>query len=361
MLNELNKKRTIVLIDDTPLMHKIINRTLGEEYDLAFFTSGREAVSKLDEIKPDLILLDVEMPDLDGFETIKLIKHNENMADVPVIFLTAKNDVEFELRALSLGAIDYINKPFSNQLLTKRVEIHINQTVQKRELANFNENLQEMVREKTKVIKELQYAIVFALADLVEMRDHFTGGHILRTQEYFKLILDYLAENNIYQDALKEVDATLLLEASQLHDIGKVAIPDAILLKPARLAPEEFNVMKTHTTIGYNAVRKAMELTSDREFLSIATQIALFHHEKWDGTGYPHKLKGENIPLFARIMAIVDVYDALVSKRHYKEKMDHKEAMKILVEGRGTHFDPILVDTVVNINEKFAKISQNNT
>ena len=358
MLNERSEKRTVMLIDDTPLIHKIVNGALSEEYDLVFFTSGREAAGKLDEIKPDLILLDVEMPEIDGFDTIKLIKQNEKMEDVPVIFLTAKNDVEFELKALSLGAVDYINKPFSNQLLMKRVEIHINQALHQRALANYNETLQEMVREKTKIIKELQEAIVFTLSDLVEMRDNFTGGHILRTQEYFKLILDYLAENNIYQDALQGVDTRLMLEAAQLHDIGKVAIPDAILLKPARLSTEEFDVMKTHTTIGYNAVLKAMELTEDNGFLNIATQIALYHHEKWDGSGYPNKLLGENIPLPARIMAVVDVYDALVSKRHYKEKMVHREAMKILTEGRGTHFDPVIIDAVVSINEKFAEVSE---
>ena len=357
MLNEFIKKRTVMLIDDALLIYKIVNIALGEKYNLEFFTSSREALDKLDEVKPDLILLDVEMPDIDGCETIKLIKQNENMRDVPVIFLTVKNDVEFELHALSLGAVDYVTKPFSNQLLMKRVEIHIMQAVHQRMLADYNETLQKKVQEKTKIIEELQNAIVFTLSDLVEMRDHFTGGHVFRTQEYFKVILDYFAENNIYQDILKNIDIRVMLEASQLHDIGKVAIPDSILLKPARLTQVEFDVMKTHTIIGCNAVQRAMELTEYSDFLNIATQIALFHHEKWDGTGYPNKLQGENIPLPARIMAIVDVYDALVSKRHYKEKMDHSEAMKMLIEGRGTHFDPVIVDAVVNMNEEFKKIS----
>ncbi len=358
MLNEfMNVKFTILLVDDSPVIHKIVKRVLEENYNVVSFLSGVEAVDKLDEIQPDLVLLDVEMPDLDGFETIKLMKQKEIMESVPIIFLTAKNDVNFEFEALELGAVDYINKPFANPLLLKRVEIHLTHAIQKRTLSHYNEDLQEMVQEKTKIIKELQYAIVYTLADLVEMRDNSTGGHVLRTQSYFQLILDYLAEKDIYQAVLKDLDQRVLLEASQLHDVGKVAISDAILLKPGKLTPEEFEIMKTHTVIGYNAIVRAMELTNDKEFLNIASIVALSHHEKWDGSGYPNGLTGENIHVAGRIMAIVDVYDALVSERPYKKKMSHAQAMQILIDGRGTHFDPILIDAVVAINEKFEEIS----
>ncbi len=358
MINEfVDDKFTILLVDDSPLIHKIVKRGIGDIYNIVSYTNGAEAIENLNAVNPDLVLLDVEMPEIDGFETIKLMQENEIMKNVPIIFLTAKNDVDFEFQALELGAVDYINKPFANPLLLKRVEIHLSYAIQKRNLSNYNEDLQEMVQEKTKIIRELQYAIVFTLADLVEMRDNSTGGHVLRTQEYFKLILEYLEEKNIYQDVLKKIDKRLLLEASQLHDIGKVAIPDAILLKPGRLDFEEFEIMKTHTTIGYKAILRAMELTNDKEFLSFAALVALTHHEKWDGTGYPNKLKGEDIPIAGRIMAIVDVYDALVSERHYKKKMSHEEALKILLDGRGTHFDPMVIDAVMAINEKFREIS----
>ncbi len=358
MVNDiLESKFTVMLVDDSPVIHKIVKKVLQDTYNVVSFTSGAEAVAKLDEVNPDLILLDVEMPELDGFDTIKLMKQNKNTQDTPIIFLTAKNDVNFEFEALELGAVDYINKPFANPLLLKRVEIHLTHAIQKRTLAHYNEDLQEMVAEKTKIIKELQYAIIFTLADLVEMRDNSTGGHVLRTMTYFKLILQYLEENDIYQDVLRDMDKRMLLEASQLHDVGKVAISDAILLKPGRLTPEEFEIMKTHTTIGYNAIVKAMELTHDKEFLKLAAIVALSHHEKWDGSGYPNGLSGDDIHIAGRIMAIVDVYDALVSERHYKKKMSHEEAMNILLEGRGKHFDPILIDVVVAINDKFEEAS----
>ncbi len=352
------KKATVLVIDDSPVIHKIVRRVLERGYNVFSCTSGSEANEKLDDINPDLILLDVEMPELDGFETIKLLRQHEKIENVPIIFLTAKNDVDFEFQAFELGAVDYINKPFANPLLIKRVEIHLSHAMQKKRLSTYNEDLQDMVQEKTKIIKELQNAIVFTLADLVEMRDNSTGGHVMRTQTYFKLILDYLNENNFYQDELKDADHRLLLEASQLHDVGKVAIPDAILLKPGKLTPDEFEIMKSHTVIGYRAIVKAMELTTERQFLEFAAQVALTHHEKWDGSGYPSKLSETDIPIAGRIMAIVDVYDALVSERHYKPKFSHEKSLSILLEGRGTHFDPVLVDAVVALSAEFEEISR---
>lgn len=340
----------IMIVDDSPLIHKIVRRALEDKYELVSFNSGIEAVEQVEAMKPDLVLLDVEMPGADGFETIKLLQKASCMKDVPVIFLTARNDVEFELQAFDLGAMDYINKPFSNPLLVKRVDIHIKQAIDKKTLSEDNQ-------EKTKTIQDLQSAIVYTLADLVEMRDNSTGGHVFRTQRYFEIILDYLAENDVYQDILRGMDRRLLLEASQLHDVGKVAIPDAILLKPARLTPQEFEIMKTHTTIGYSAIRRAMDLTSDKEFLEFASQVALSHHERWDGKGYPNMLSGPAIPIAGRVMAIVDVYDALVSERHYKDAMTHEDSMRIVTDGRGSHFDPVLIDACVAVNEKFKQVS----
>ncbi len=349
---------TILLVDDSPLIHKIVKRALGEQYNVVSYVSAKDAVDALNEIKPDLVLLDVEMPEMDGFATIKLMLQNKITDGIPIIFLTAKNDVEFEFQALELGAVDYINKPFANPLLVKRVEIHLAHAIQKKTLSEYNNNLTHMVREQTKIIKELQYAIVYTLADLVEMRDNTTGGHVLRTQTYFKLILDYLDDHDLYRDELEHADYHQMIEASQLHDIGKVAIPDAILLKPARLTEDEFEIMKTHTTIGYNAILKAMELTSEKNFLMHAAEVALLHHEKWDGTGYPNGISGTSIPISARIMAIVDVYDALVSERPYKKKMTHDEAMHILRKGKATHFDPILIEAIEALQYKFEEISK---
>ncbi len=355
---ELAQKLRIAVIDDSPVVVKIVKRTLEDLYDVIDFPSGGDALTELGRVIPDLILLDVEMPTMNGFDTLKLIKQKKELVDVPVIFLTSKNDVDFELEALALGAVDYINKPFASQLLIKRVELHLSHALQQKALSNYNNDLQKMVAEKTEIIKELQFAIVYTLADLVEIRDSSTGGHVLRTQKYFKVILDYLSEHDLYQETLRGVDQRLLLEASQLHDIGKVAIPDSILLKPARLTPEEFEIMKTHTTIGYNAILRAMELTNDKEFLNFAAVVAITHHEKWNGSGYPNGLSGTDIPIAGRIMAVVDVYDALVSERHYKKSMSHEEAMKIIIEGRATHFDPVLVDGFLEINEKFREISK---
>ncbi len=351
-------KFTILLIDDSPLIQKIVKKVLEGQYRVIAYSSWREVCEQLDEVKPDLILLDVEMPETDGFEVLVRLKERNVTQNIPIIFLTSKTDVDFEFKALELGAVDYINKPFANSLLLKRVEIHLSHAIQKRALANYNDDLQERVREKTKIIKELQYAIVFTLADLVEMRDNTTGGHVLRTQEYFKLILDYLDEHGIYQEELKGIEQNTLLEASQLHDIGKVAIPDAILLKPAKLTAEEFEIMKNHTIIGYNTILHAMDLTTDKDFLQTAAEVAYTHHEKWDGTGYPRGLAGSDIPIAGRIMAIVDVYDALVSERPYKKKMTHAQAMKILLEGRGTHFDPVLIDAIFEVQSKFEDISK---
>ncbi len=357
-MSETTTRPLIVAIDDSPVVLRFITRAVSEMYDCKTATSGEEGLLLIANENPELILLDVEMPDMSGFDTIKILKQNPATVNIPVIFLTGKNDVEFELEALKLGAVDYINKPFATPLLLKRVEMQMRLAQNQRELKHYNDNLQHMVAEKTEIIKELQYAIVFTLADLVEMRDGSTGGHVLRTQTYFKLMLEYLAANDILQDELRGIEPALLLEASQLHDIGKVAIPDAILLKPGRLTPEEFEIMKTHVVIGNKAIKNAMELTRDKEFLNFAAIVALTHHEKWDGTGYIGGLKGKEIPIAGRIMALVDVYDALVSERHYKKAMPHEKAIAIIVDGRGSHFDPELVDAFLAINESFDAIHQ---
>ncbi|MEG0617360.1 MAG: response regulator, partial [Oscillospiraceae bacterium] len=296
-----------MIIDDSEVLLEMTRQVLCDIYELFTFSQSPEAILQMRQISPDMVLLDYEMPNLNGLQIIRWMRENEALKDIPVIFLTSYQDVKFELEAFKLGAVDYVHKPFAPALLLKRIEVHLEHAERQANLLHSNGSLLEELEEKAKIIKELQYAIVFTLSDLVEMRDKSTGGHILRTTEYYKLILDYIKDNDIYPDLINGINMELVLEAAQLHDIGKVAIPDAILLKPARLTHDEFETMKTHTLIGYNAILKAMQLTHSREFLNIAAVVALTHHERWDGTGYPHSLEGDAIPLVGRIMAVVDV------------------------------------------------------
>ncbi len=352
------QRRKLLVIDDSPIIHKIVREVLKDVCDVESAHSANEAFELLGKAKPDLILLDVEMPEKTGFEAIQELKRNPDYEDIPVIFLTAQNDMSFEIKAFELGAVDFITKPFMPPLLIKRVQLHLELAAHRDFLRNSSKELQRMVEEKTEIIKELQNAIIFTMSEIVEMRDGTTGGHILRTQGYYGCILDYMVKHNIYADQLAGIEPDMLREASQLHDIGKVAISDSILLKPGKLTPEEFEIMKTHTTLGEKSIRKAMELTQNKEFLNYAAIVAVSHHEKWDGSGYPHNLQKEEIHIAGRIMAVVDVYDALVSERPYKKKMSHEQAMQILNEGRGIHFDPVLIDIANQLSDVFKSISE---
>ena len=333
-----------MVVDDSATNLTLAKNALGDVYNVLPVTSGEMALSLLAKSMPSLILLDIDMPEMDGFETIKLIKSDERIKHIPVIFLTAKDDGISELEGLKLGAVDYITKPFSIPLLIQRVDIHIELIEQKKELQNYNDNLTEMVKEKTKTIEELQHAIIHALGDLIECRDGLTGGHVARTQRYLQLLVDGVIQNDLFCKELGECDLELMVESAQLHDIGKVGIPDDILKKPGKLTNEEFEIIKEHPSIGEKALKGAMEMTSAKDFLSYAAVVAISHHEKWDGTGYPYGLKENEIPLIGRMMAIADVYDALVSERPYKKALSHETAVKIILEESGKHFDPMLVE-----------------
>jgi putative two-component system response regulator len=356
MENELKK---ILLVDDD--LTNLVNakNVLGKHFEVFTIPSGEKLFKILDRVTPDIILLDVEMPGMNGYEVIKNLKNNPKTADIPVIFLTARIDVGSELEGLTLGAVDYITKPFAPSLLLKRVENHLLTESQKRllqiqndRISNYNINLHQMVEAKTQTVRELQNAIFDILAEVIEYRDDETGGHIHRTQQYFRILLDGLQENRIYQDEIAEWDWSLLILSSQLHDIGKIAISDAILLKPEKLTSDEFEIMKTHTVIGGEIIERIERNTTDHLFIQYAKSMALTHHEKWDGSGYPHKLSGVNIPLQGRLMAVVDVYDALVSKRPYKKPFTHDEAVRIICESNGTHFDPSIIDIFCSVADK---------
>jgi putative two-component system response regulator len=309
--------------------------------------------SLLENNQPDIILLDIEMPEMNGYEAIKLLKMKPETKDIPVIFLTAKAGSEDEIAGLSLGAIDYITKPFQPLLLLKRIEVHLLVESQRKELLYFNENLQKLADKKTQNILELQNALLKTIAELVECRDDVTGSHIERTQAGIKILLEALERSGVYQEEAKDWDVSLLLQSCQLHDVGKISIEDRILKKPGKLNDEEIEEMKKHAVFGERVIEKIESLAKESDFLKYAKIFASSHHENWDGTGYPHGLKGNEIPLLGRIMAVADVYDALTSVRPYKKAFAHEEAVRIIAEGGGTQFDPALVEVFVKNSHQF--------
>jgi putative two-component system response regulator len=330
---------------------------LQEHYKVYTIPSGVKFFEILAKIKPDLILLDIEMPNMDGFEIIKKLKEDKKTGDIPVIFLTSRNDTENELVGLSLGAIDYISKPFSPPLLTKRIENHLLIETQKKELRRYNDHLKEMVAEQTVHIGELQYTVMSVVAEVVEFREKTIGGHIVRIQKYLKCLINALLKEGVYEEEIAAWDLGIVIPSAQLHDVGKILISERIINKQGKLTPEEFNDMKKHAEFGVWIIERIKQYTKEHTFLDHAKIFASSHHEKWDGTGYPRGLKGEAIPLSGRILAIVDVYDALIAERSYKHALSAPEAEKIIMEERGTHFDPFIVDVFQNVALQFANIA----
>jgi putative two-component system response regulator len=355
---EKQQRKKIILVDDNLANLAAGKQMLKDNYEVYAIPSAAKLFEFLEHVTPDIILLDIEMPVMNGYETIKILKEDSRCAEIPVVFLTAKSDEESELEGLRLGAIDYVSKPFSAPLLLKRIENHMLMAEQKRELRNFNENLQLLVFEKSMQVIELQNAILSTVAEMVEFRDQNTGSHVDRTQAYLKLLLDQMIRDHIYADEMKDWDLAFLLPSAQLHDVGKISISDSILDKPGKLTDEEFAIMKEHCAIGVNAIRRIKKNTSENDFLHHAEIFAGSHHEKWDGSGYPHGLTAENIPLQGRLMAIADVYDALISPRPYKEPMSTATAHDIIRQGGGTHFDPTLIGVFLKVEEGFATIAR---
>jgi putative two-component system response regulator len=348
-----NEKKKIVLVDDNPVNLKLARNTLMERYNVFTVPSAQKLFQFLEQTLPDLILLDVVMPEINGYEAIGTLKSNPRTAGIPVIFLTSKTDTISELEGFSLGAIDYISKPFSPQLLLKRVEVHLLLESQKAELKNLNENLQHLVDEKTGEVLELQNAVLITMANLVECRDDVTGGHVERTERFLRILVEELAAQGIYKSILETWDINLFLQSSKLHDVGKIAIKDSILLKPGPLTREEFDEMKKHTVFGETVIEKIQQNARESIFLTHAKIMAGTHHEKWDGSGYPRGMAGSNIPLQGRLMAFVDVYDALISDRPYKKAFPPEQAVKIITDGCGTQFDPDLKNVFLAASNNF--------
>jgi putative two-component system response regulator len=353
------QRPTIMVVDDTPINLSLMNELLRDEYRLLVANGGERALRLLQSgPHPDLILLDIMMPDLDGYQVLQRIKENPETRDIPVIILTAKTEIDDETLGFKLGAVDYITKPISPPIVKARIQTHL----QLKSAADFLRNkahfLDAEVAKRTREVQAIQDVTVLAMSSMAETRDNETGNHILRTQLYVKRLAEQLRQHPRHAPKLTDAYIELLFKSAPLHDIGKVGIPDAILLKPGKLTAEEFEVMKTHTTIGHEAIERAEKaLGTSLPFLQTAKEITLSHQEKWDGSGYPQGLQGETIPLSARLMAVADVYDALISKRVYKDPIPHAESVEIMKCGRGTHFDPDVLDAFLAIHEEFHAIA----
>jgi putative two-component system response regulator len=358
-MNMNEHKATLLLVDDVPENLLLLSELLRPHYQLRVASDGGTALKIVRRSPPDLILLDVMMPGMDGYEVCRRLKEDPQTADTPVLFLTAKGQAEDQMHGLDLGAVDYLSKPFEPTVLLARVRSQLRLKMAADQLRARNAELDQEVERRTHELQAVHDVTILALASLAETRDNETGNHLRRTQNYVRALADKLREQPHFAEQLDERTVELLYKSAPLHDIGKVGIPDHILLKPGRFEPHEFEVMKQHPRLGYQALVHAEEmLGAPVPFLRIAKEIALCHHEKWDGSGYPQGLRGEAIPLSARLMAVADVYDAVISRRVYKAEMPHDKAAAIIREGCGSHFDPSVAEAFLALQEEFQDIAR---
>ena len=340
----------LLIVDDTPANLTLLASLLKEKgHRVRPVPGGKLALKAVESEPPDLILLDINMPDMSGFEVCERLKIDSRFCDIPVIFISALTETLDKVKAFGTGGVDYITKPFQFEEVEARVATHL-------ELRRYEKSLENLVQEKIGEIVNSQMSTIFALSKLAESRDTDTGEHIERVQLLCKALALRLAEEPGYAGSVNTDFVHCIYNASPLHDIGKVAVADSILLKPGKLTPEEFDVMKTHTVIGVSTLQKVYEQYPGNAFIAMGISIARSHHERWDGNGYPDRLAGQDIPLEARIMAIADVYDALRSKRCYKEGMSRSQSRSIIEDGSGTQFDPVLVKAFLDIEEEFNAI-----
>ncbi len=361
------RRSQVLIVDDSLGNIELLGHILGAEYGISFASNGIEGLDLATRYPTDLILLDVMMPGLDGYEVCRRLKANPDTRDIPVVFLTSLESAVDEEYGLSLGAEDFIHKPVSPPVVLARVRNHLLLANAKRELKRHNGELELLVAERTQEIVRrdqqliaAQTATITAFCALAEARDNETGNHIRRTQNYVLALAEKLRTHPRFRRTLDDETIQLLFKSAPLHDVGKVAIPDAILLKPGKLNADEWEIMKQHSTAGRNAiVTAARELgESDGTFLGFAAEIAYCHHERWDGRGYPRGLAGEAIPLSARLMAVADVYDALISKRVYKDAYSHQQSIDLMAAERGSHFDPDVLDAMLSIAGQFDGIAR---
>ncbi|MBF0224860.1 MAG: response regulator [Desulfobacterales bacterium] len=354
----LNKKTpNILIVDDTPANLTVLGDMLKYEgFQVRPVPNGKLALRAAEKEPPDLILLDIMMPDMDGYEVCLKLKENNNLKDIPIIFISALNDTKDIVKALTSGGVDYITKPFKFEEVKARVRTHLKIHQLQSELEKYNLHLQELVQEQIKEISESQMATIFALAKLAEYRDDDTGSHLDRVRIFCKMLALKLSESSPYKDQIDSKFIDDIYNTSSLHDIGKVGIPDNVLLKPSKLTPEEFEIIKQHTIVGARTMEETLKSYSKNSFIKMGIEVAMSHHEKWDGSGYPLGISGENIPLSGRITAVADVYDALRAKRIYKPAFTHEKSREIILNDSGKHFDPVIVKAFIEIEEDFNKI-----
>jgi putative two-component system response regulator len=350
---------TILAVDDDPESLRLIAELLRDNYHVRVANGGEQALRAAElEPRPDLILLDVVMPGMDGYELCRRFRTLANTRDTPILFLTVRSQVADEEKGFAAGGVDYLAKPISPPILMARVRTHITLKGAADYLKDQNAFLQEEIHRRIVQMSTIQDVAIVALASLAETRDNDTGNHVRRTQYYVEILANELRTHVRFGPLLTEDNIELMYKSAVIHDIGKVGIPDHILLKPGKLTPDEFEIMKTHTVLGRNAIMAAERLLdAPNDFLRFGREIALSHHEQWDGKGYPEGLVGEAIPVSARLMAVADVYDALISKRPYKEPFTHEEAVAIIAEERGRRFDPDVTDAFVACVEDFRQIA----
>lgn len=347
---ELNE--TILVVDDDPTNLRFLQEILKNDYKVYAALSAERALSFLEKHTPHLILLDIEMPGMNGYEMIKRLKSDHRWTEIPVIFLTAQEGRDKEQLAFKLGAVDYVLKPISSGVVISRVGLHM-------ELERYKKDLERLVELKTAQLQRTQDSILDILANVTAYRDNETGAHIKRTTVYAQYIVENLISKKHPDYFMTKEYAENVHKSAKLHDIGKVGVPDGILLKPAKLTPIEFEIIKGHTSLGAQILDDAIdELGDTSSFLNVAREIVISHHEKWNGTGYPNGISGHDIPLSGRIMAITDVYDALVSARPYKVAFTHEEATRIMYGDSGTHFDPTLMELSREVIDRFPDVAK---
>jgi putative two-component system response regulator len=354
-----NEKAAVMVVDDTPANLKLLEEMLdGQGYHVVQFPSGALALRAAAQTPPDLVLLDIMMPGMDGFEVCRRLKADETLKEIPVIFISSLDDAVNKVKAFSEGGVDYVTKPFQEEEVLARVKTHLSLCRIRRELEKHNLYLEDLVRDKVKEISDSQLATILAVSKLAEYRDDETGRHIERTRTFCRILARKLRENHRYAGSITDAFMENIYHAAPLHDIGKVGIPDSILLKPGKLTPEEFETIKTHTTIGAMTLQSVRAKYPQNAFINMGIALTRSHHEKWDGSGYPDGFAGEDIPLSGRIVSLADVYDALRSKRTYKEAFSHEQSCTIIREGAGKHFDPAVVDAFVSLGSEFAEIRE---
>lgn len=342
--------KRILIADGNRVNLTIARQTLSSDYIADWTMSGEETLKYISRISPDLMLIDLNLPDINGIELMQKIHKNPDFSKIPVMILSDINSRETEIECIEKGAVDFISKPYIKKIMLGRIARTF-------ELEDYRKNLEYIIKNKTRQIEHMQNKIILSFANIIESRDDSTGQHVKRTSAFVKAVVNAMKSNGFYSDILSEQYMESICQSAPLHDIGKISISDTILCKPGRLTAEEFEIMKSHTTVGGRILSETLTGIEGENYLILAKDMAMYHHEKWNGTGYPRGLAQQNIPLCARIMAVADVFDALISKRCYKEPMSLDKAFSIIDESRGIHFEPCIVDTFLDIRHEIEDIS----